>query len=98
MSVSATADELDISSRKFHEYAKMKMAYSIVVAAGSMVLLAFAAIAGGFAKGNGAMRDMAASDSSIDDKVTMSYAALASGYGIEYSWNVPIIVNLSLTV
>jgi hypothetical protein len=46
MSSAATADELDTRSRSFYENAKMKMAYSIIIAAGAMVFLALTAISG----------------------------------------------------
>lgn len=81
MSVSATADELGITSREFFEHAKMKMAYSIIFSAGSMMLLGFAAIAGGEANGYGDLRDAASTNSAVTDNVKNSYGALASGYG-----------------
>lgn len=46
MSIAATADELDPYSREFFERAKMKMAYSIIYAAGAMTMLGFASISG----------------------------------------------------
>jgi len=45
--MSSTADTLTVSSRAFYERSKAKLGASIIIAAGSLMLLGFCSIAGG---------------------------------------------------
>ena len=73
--MSTAADSLSSVSRKFYEDSRMKVAMSIVVAAGSMMLLGFCTIAGG----NSASNTYLYKDAT-DKNTKNSYQNMAAGY------------------
>lgn len=76
-----SADTLTASSRNFYERTKAKVAWSIVVAAGSLTLLGIASASGGLAN-SASYKEKSFSDANLnDDELESSQQALKSGYG-----------------
>jgi hypothetical protein len=71
-----SADTLTQTSRAFYERAKAKLAASIILGAGSLMLLGFCSENGGLSRSNAIY-----ADNSKDDEIEEAYSALASGFG-----------------
>lgn len=75
--MSQDPDSLTASSRSFYERSKGKVALSIVVAAGGLMVLGFCSVAGGESASESQLKELAVDD----DHTQYSYQALVSGYG-----------------
>ena len=75
--MSQDPDSLTASSRSFYERSKAKLALSIVIAAGGLMVLGFCSVAGGNSASNSQLKELA----SNDDRMQYSFQALVSGYG-----------------
>lgn len=71
-----SADTLTITSRAFYERAKAKLAASIILGAGSLMLLGFCSEDGGLSRFNTIQADNLDDDHQIE-----AYTALSGGYG-----------------
>lgn len=71
-----SADTLTITSRAFYERAKGKLVLSIILGAGSLMLLGFCSEDGGLSRYNSIT-----ADNQNDDEIEEAYGALAGGYG-----------------
>ena len=70
-----SADTLTLTSRAFYERAKAKLAASLILGAGSLMLLGFCSEDGGLSRSNSIKSDNTASNSDKN-----SYDALSGGY------------------
>ena len=75
--MSQDPDSLTASSRSFYERSKGKLALSIVIAAGGLMVLGFCSVAGGLSASNSQLKELAGDD----DHTQYSFQALVSGYG-----------------
>ena len=75
--MSQDPDSLTASSRSFYERSKAKLAASIVIAAGGLMILGFCSSAGGLSASNSQQKELAPDD----DHTQYTYQALVSGYG-----------------
>jgi hypothetical protein len=71
-----SADTLTLTSRAFYERAKAKLAASIILGSGALMLLGFCSEDSGLSKSNNIY-----ADNQKDDEFETAYSALASGYG-----------------
>mmetsp|Transcript_8981 Transcript_8981/g.13497 ORF Transcript_8981/g.13497 Transcript_8981/m.13497 type:complete len:138 (+) Transcript_8981:71-484(+) len=71
-----SADTLTLTSRAFYERAKAKLATSIVLGAGALMLLGFCSSNSGLSSFNDTIKDQ-----QNDDELEEAYGALAGGYG-----------------
>lgn len=90
--MSQDPDSLTASSRSFYERSKGKVALSIVVAAGGLMVLGFCSVAGGQSASESQLKELAVDD----DHTQYSYQALVSGYG--FAAFVYILAFLLLTI
>jgi hypothetical protein len=75
--MSQDPDSLTASSRSFYERSKAKLALSVVIAAGGLMILGFCSIAGGESASNSQLKELYPDD----DHIQYSFQALVSGYG-----------------
>lgn len=90
--MSQDPDSLTASSRSFYERSKGKVALSIVVAAGGLMVLGFCSVAGGQSASESQLKELAGDD----DHIQYSQQALVSGFG--FAAFVYILAFLLLTI
>jgi hypothetical protein len=71
-----SADTLTQTSRAFYERAKAKLAASIILGSGALMLLGFCSEDGGLSRSNEIFADQ-----QNDDELEEAYSALSAGYG-----------------